>query len=541
MRGEQVGGQPPRPLVEIPKHDPRPAQVRVPEDLAPDQLARLTATLQEGEPQVDVKDVQQRTAGQLDVCPQAPTPLVPRAANVIITDATERGAAEHHVPVCPPLMLAIFAQAVVIRQFLGKEPRLIVFFVRPGDAHDFLQGDDIGINLTQYVNNTARTHAPVKPATLMDIIRHDTDMVRRASHCHPGHFHNQRPVCFRADNAVVRKRFIGPYYRYSLQLCRSPLTRSRAEHVPTGTLPAAFAVLTLVLILLFFCKRLLTSFLPSRVSEAGRTDKRSAMKSIWNGTISFGLVHIPVKVYSATKANEVNLHYLHEEDLGRITLERVCTRCGQPLEYDELVRGYEYEKGKYVPLTEEDLEQLALESMKNVTITEFVDPHDIDPTFFEKPYYLAPDENGEELYVLLREALKRTRRVGIGKVVWYGREHVVAITASEQALRLNILYFADEIAPPQELTFPGEDVAVGEEEVALAARLVESMSERFAPERYTDTYQDTLRELIAKKRAGIALTPRPARRPPTQVADLMAKLRASVEHAEQERKKKIAA
>ncbi|MEW6296767.1 MAG: Ku protein [Thermodesulfobacteriota bacterium] len=265
------------------------------------------------------------------------------------------------------------------------------------------------------------------------------------------------------------------------------------------------------------------------------------MKSIWNGTISFGLVHIPVKVYSATKANEVNLHYLHEEDLGRITLERVCTRCGQPLEYDELVRGYEYEKGKYVPLTEEDLEQLALESMKNVTITEFVDPHDIDPTFFEKPYYLAPDENGEELYVLLREALKRTRRVGIGKVVWYGREHVVAITASEQALRLNILYFADEIAPPQELTFPGEDVAVGEEEVALAARLVESMSERFAPERYTDTYQDTLRELIAKKRAGIALTPRPARRPPTQVADLMAKLRASVEHAEQERKKKIAA
>jgi DNA end-binding protein Ku len=265
------------------------------------------------------------------------------------------------------------------------------------------------------------------------------------------------------------------------------------------------------------------------------------MKSIWNGIISFGLVHIPVRVYSATKAREVHLPYLHTEDLGRITMERICKRCGQPLRHDELVRGYEYEKGKYVPLTEEDFEQLAREALKSITITEFVDPRDIDLRLFEKPYYLAPDENGEELYVLLREALKRTRKAGIGKLVWYGREHLVAITATEHLLMLHILYFADEIAPPQELTFLDKSIAVGEEEMALAERLVESMGDRFTPERYKDTFQENLRELIEKKRAEVALASRPARRSPTQVADLLAKLRESVERAERERGKKVAA
>lgn len=265
------------------------------------------------------------------------------------------------------------------------------------------------------------------------------------------------------------------------------------------------------------------------------------MRSIWNGTISFGLVHIPVKVYPATKGSELNFHYLHEEDLGRISLERVCKRCGQPIEYDELVRGYEYEKGKYVPLTEEDLEKINLESTKNITITDFVAPHDIDPMFFEKPYYLAADENSEELYVLLREVLKRTNKVGLGKVVWYGREHLVAIKAYEQALVLNVLYFADEIAQPEEFPLPARAVEVGADELALAQRLVESMTSRFLPQRYRDTYQESLRELVELKRAGMEVEAKPPRRPPTRVAELMDTLRVSIERAEQQRKKTLAA
>jgi len=266
------------------------------------------------------------------------------------------------------------------------------------------------------------------------------------------------------------------------------------------------------------------------------------MKSIWNGTVSFGLINIPVKVYSATRHNELNFHYLHEEDLGRISTERVCKKCGQSLDYNELVRGYEHQKGKYIPVTEEDFEKVSVESTKTITITDFVDPQEIDPVFFEKPYYLAPDENGEELYVLLREALARTHKVGVAKFSWYEREHLAMVKATDRALILDVMYFADEISQPQELTLPARDgVEISENELDLAERLVETMTSHFTPERYKNTYSQSLRELIDRKRAGLEIETKPAPRAPTRAAELVAKLKDSVEQAEKRRKENLAA
>ena len=266
------------------------------------------------------------------------------------------------------------------------------------------------------------------------------------------------------------------------------------------------------------------------------------MKSIWNGTISFGLINIPIKVYSATKSNEINFHFLHEEDLGRISTERICKKCGQALGYDELVRGYEHQKGKYIPLTEEDFAQISVESTKTITIMDFVAPQEIDPVFFEKSYYLGPDENGEELYVLLREALMRQHKVGVAKFAWYEHEHLAIIMVNEQALMLNVMHFAAEIAQPKELILPSRDeVQISEKELALAERLIEIMTAPFTPERYKSTYLQSLRELIDKKRAGLEMEPKPLPRVPTQAAEVAAKLKDSVEQAETRRKENLAA
>ncbi len=257
--------------------------------------------------------------------------------------------------------------------------------------------------------------------------------------------------------------------------------------------------------------------------------------------MSFGLVNVPIKVYSATKSNEMNFHYLHEEDLGRISTERICRKCGQPLGYGELVRGYEHQKGKYIPLTEEDFEKINVESAKTIIIMDFVDPQEIDLMFFEKPYYLAPDENGEELYVLLREALTRTHKVGVAKFSWYEREHLAIVKATDHALMLNVMHFADEIAQPKGLTLPAQNVQLAEHELGLAERLVETVTTHFAHERYKSTYSQSLRELINRKRAGLEIEAKPVPRAPTQVAELMSKLKASIEQAEQRRKENLAA
>lgn len=266
------------------------------------------------------------------------------------------------------------------------------------------------------------------------------------------------------------------------------------------------------------------------------------MRSIWNGMIRFGLVYIPVKLFSATRGQELHFPYLHEKDFGRLKNKRICAKCGQEVDEDELIRGYEYEKGDYLPLAEEDFAKANAEATDILPILAFVNPEEINPIFFNKPYYLAPDERGESLYVLLREALKRTGKVGIAKLVFHEREHLAAIKPNGRTLMLDILYFADEISPPRGFALPKPHVQPDEAEVTLAEQLIESMLEPFRPEQYKNAHREALLDLINRRLEGEKVKIKPKRREvPREIVNLKATLEASIHKAEGMRRKALAA
>lgn len=253
------------------------------------------------------------------------------------------------------------------------------------------------------------------------------------------------------------------------------------------------------------------------------------MRAIWNGTISFGLVNIPVGVYSATRSERLSFHYLHEKDMGRINNIRVCQVCGKEIPYDDLVKGYEYAKDEYVALDDKDFEKAAAESSKNISITDFVDMNEVDPMFFDTPYYLAPGKNAEHAYVVLREALKDTEKVGIGKVAFREREHLAAIKPHGRALMLDIMHFPDEITPSTRLDLPTEKIKVKDRELQLAEQLVESMTSKFDPKKYKDDYRERLEKTINSKVKGKPVRATTTkRRPTTNVVDITALLQESL-------------
>ena len=262
------------------------------------------------------------------------------------------------------------------------------------------------------------------------------------------------------------------------------------------------------------------------------------MRASWNGMLCIGTVHLPVKLYSATRSNELHFHFLHEHDGGRIKNERICTTCGQRVEADELVRGYEIEKGTYVTLTAADFEKVDVDSAHTLHVEAFVDPNEIDPLYFDKPYYVVPAEKTARLYVLLREALTRTQKVAVAKLVFHEREQLAVVKPHGRALMLDVLYFADELTPPKGLGLPKATLAPETEELAMAERLIESMTAHFAPEQYTDTYREGLLALIEQKREGVTSKTKP-RRPRQATADeeLLTALKASIHHAEGKRKR----
>jgi DNA end-binding protein Ku len=253
------------------------------------------------------------------------------------------------------------------------------------------------------------------------------------------------------------------------------------------------------------------------------------MRPIWNGTISFGLVNIPVGVYSATRSERLTFHLLHEKDLGRINNVRVCQVCGKEVPYEDLVKGYEYEKGEYVALTEEDFETASIETSKSISIMDFVDVGEIDPMFFDTPYYLVPGKNADHAYVILRETLKETEKAGIAKVAFREREHLAAVKPHGRALMLDIMHYAEEITPARELELPVERANIKDKELKLAAQLVESMTAKFDPTKYKDTYREKLEELIEKKLKGKPVHVKaPKRKPTTNVVNITALLQKSL-------------
>ncbi|HYO11874.1 MAG TPA: Ku protein [Thermoanaerobaculia bacterium] len=257
-------------------------------------------------------------------------------------------------------------------------------------------------------------------------------------------------------------------------------------------------------------------------------------RAIWKGSISFGLVNIPVGLYSAEKREEISFHLLDRRNMARVRYKKVNEETGDEVPWDETVRGYEYEKGHYVVLTDEDLKRAAPEATQSIDIIDFVDMEEISPLYFDKPYYLGPDKKGARAYALLRETLRRTGKAGIAKVVIRTKQYLAAVVARGDVLTLEILRYAHELRDPGELDVPTGKEGVSERELEMAERLVEGMVEDWEPEKYEDTYRDDLMKLI-EKRVEAGQTegsdePAPApKRTEGRVVDLMALLKQSVE------------
>jgi DNA end-binding protein Ku len=254
------------------------------------------------------------------------------------------------------------------------------------------------------------------------------------------------------------------------------------------------------------------------------------MAAIWKGSLAFGLVNIPVELRSAVRSDHISFRLLHEEDMSPVKYERVCQRTGEPVPWSEIVKGYEYQKGKFVVLTDEDFKAAALESSKTIDILDFVQESEIDPRFFETPYYLVPSKGGEKAYALLREAIRNAGAVGIGKIIIRQSQHLAGVKVVGDALVLEIMRFANELVDAEEYTFPDADV-VRPQELAMAEQLVANLEEPFDPEKYTDEYRANLMKVIKAKMKGKKVTLREEHEEPgdARVLDLMAKLQASLE------------
>ena len=261
-------------------------------------------------------------------------------------------------------------------------------------------------------------------------------------------------------------------------------------------------------------------------------------RAIWKGSISFGLVHIPVGLFSAEKTNDLSFRQLDRRNLSPVGYRKYNKATGEEVESDVIVKGYEYESGHYVVLSDEDLLRANPEKTQTVEITDFVDLEDIEPVFYDKPYYLAPTGKNAKGYALLREALKRTRKVGIAKVVIRSREYLSAVVPQGNVLVLEILRYADEIRATNDLEVPAEDLqalGVNDREIEMAERLVEGMTAEWTPEKYHDTYREDLMGLI-QGRIESGQTNEPDESPVPEVGeargdviDIMSLLKRSVE------------
>jgi DNA end-binding protein Ku len=250
-------------------------------------------------------------------------------------------------------------------------------------------------------------------------------------------------------------------------------------------------------------------------------------RTMWKGAISFGLVSIPVRLYPATEEKTLRFNQLHDKDHGRIKYQRVCSVCGEEVPYEHIVKGYEYEKGKYVVLEDEDFEAVPVQSSRAIDIVQFVALEEIDPIYFQKSYYLVPEETGIKPYNLLREAMSEDGRVAVAKVAIREKEHLATLRFKDNVFLLETMYWPDEIRAADFEEFDKE-VEVRPQEVQMARSLIENLTEEFRPEAFTDEYREALLGVVEKKVAGeeIEAVPEPEA---TRVVDLMDALKASVD------------
>jgi DNA end-binding protein Ku len=256
------------------------------------------------------------------------------------------------------------------------------------------------------------------------------------------------------------------------------------------------------------------------------------MRPIWSGTISFGLVSVPVQMFSATESKELKFHFLHKDDLTPLGYDKVRKDTGEHVDPEDVVRGFEIEKGRYVELTEEDLDRLDIELTHSIDICDFVDLDEIDPIYFRKAYYLLPQDGAEKPYRLLVAALEQTGKVAIAKVVIRKKQHLAALRPRDGILVLETMYFADEVRKPESVDTKGE---LRKAEVEMAKSLVENLSAKFDPGKYDDTYRKELLELLKAKAKTGAIPERAEEPDEDEVVDLMQALRESVERTKRAR------
>ena len=274
---------------------------------------------------------------------------------------------------------------------------------------------------------------------------------------------------------------------------------------------------------------------------AQKTAGKFPSRPIWTGSIDFGLVNIPVKLYPAQTSNRLDIDLLDKRDFSRVRYRRVNEKTGQEVKWDQIVKGYQYDKGEYVAVTDEDFEQANVEATQSITILDFVDAGAISSQYYDTPYYLEPLKNGRRAYALLREVLQKTGKIGIAKVVLRTRQHLAALVPQGPLLVLNTLRYPHELRDASRLDLPQSDdkkAAVSSQEVKMAEQLVGSMTGEWQPDKYRDEYHDDLLKLIERKvKAGqtkavesAAEAPRPKRE--GKVIDMMQLLRQSVKQAQ---------
>ncbi|HOK44031.1 MAG TPA: Ku protein [Thermoclostridium caenicola] len=260
------------------------------------------------------------------------------------------------------------------------------------------------------------------------------------------------------------------------------------------------------------------------------------MHTMWKGSISFGLVNIPVKMFAATEDKDIRFKTLHKKCRTPIRQERVCPTCQETISPDDLVRGFEYEPGRFVLIDDEDLEAIKPATAKTAEILDFVDLREIDPIYFDKSYYLAPQENsGHKAYSLLCQAMQKTGRIAVAKITIRSKQSLAVIRVLNNILILETIFYPDEVRPVSLIPGIPQDVRIEERELAMAEQLIENLTTEFRPEKYRDEYREELLELIRKKAEGEEIVSAPEA-PQRNVVDLMAALQASLQQTQEMRK-----
>lgn len=252
------------------------------------------------------------------------------------------------------------------------------------------------------------------------------------------------------------------------------------------------------------------------------------MHTMWKGSIGFGLVHIPIKLYAATESKDIHFRTLHEVCHSPIRYQKYCPVCEKEVPNEELMKGYEYTPGEFVPVTDKEINELKGEMGRTVEILDFIDLADIDPIFYNKSYFVGPSENGEKAYTMLREAMDTTNKIGLARLTLHSKRHLAAVRVYKNGLLLETIFYPDEIRSIDQVPGLDQDITVNERELETAKQLIDQLTTKFEPEKYTDDYRAALEDFLQAKIAGHEVEKPQKAQEKRNVVDLLSALEASI-------------